>query len=365
MSDAGAEEWSGFEIAVVGMAGRFPGANDVATFWRNLRDGVESISTLTDEELLAAGEDPAKLADPAYVRAAGILDGIDQFDAAFFGMTPREAELMDPQHRLFLEHAWTALEDAGYDPARPAGSVGVFGGTGGYGYLLKNLVTSGATEGGGLPLLFGNGNDFLATRVSYKLDLKGPAFDVQTSCSSSLVAVHLASQALLSGECDMALAGGVGIVVPHGLGYLHQEQGIYSPDGHCRAFSSRAEGTVGGSGVAVVVLRRLSDALEDGDTIHAVIKGSAINNDGANKVGYAAPSVDGQSQVIRNALAMADVNADTMGYVETHGTGTTLGDPIEIAALTAAYRSQTERKGFCAIGSVKTNVGHLDAAAGV
>lgn len=365
MTAAGGEEWSGFEIAIVGMAGRFPGAADVPSFWRNLRDGVESITVLSDEELLAAGEDPARLADPNYVRAAAVLDDIDQFDAAFFGVTPREAELMDPQHRLFLEQAWIALEDAGYDPARVPGAVGVFGGTGGYGYLLKNLVSSGATVAGGLPLMFGNGNDYLATRVSYKLNLKGPAFDVQTSCSSSLVAVHLASQALLAGECDMALAGGAGIVVPQGLGYVHQEQGIYSPDGHCRAFSSRAEGTVGGSGVALVVLRRLSDALEDGDTIRAVIKGSAINNDGANKVGYAAPSVEGQAQVIRNALAMADVEPDSIGYVETHGTGTSLGDPIEIAALTAAYRSHTERKGFCAIGSVKTNVGHLDVAAGV
>jgi len=364
MTDAG-QDWNGFEIAIIGMAGRFPGARDVGQLWRNLHDGVESIRRLTDEELLAAGEDPARLADPAYVRASAVLDDIDLFDAAFFSVTPREAELTDPQHRLFLEHAWAALEDAGYDPARPPGSVGVYGGTGGSSYLLKNLVTSGVVASGGLPLMFGNGNDYLTTRVSYKLDLKGPSFDVQTSCSSSLVAVHLASQALLSGECDMALAGGVGIVVPHGLGYVHEEQGIYSPDGHCRAFSSRAEGTVGGSGVALVVLRRLADAIEDGDTIRAVIKGSAINNDGSHKIGYAAPSIEGQSQVIRNALAVADVEPDTMSYVETHGTGTSLGDPIEIAALTAAYRSRTDKRAFCAIGSIKTNVGHLDAAAGV
>ncbi|MDP6938410.1 MAG: SDR family oxidoreductase [Planctomycetota bacterium] len=358
-------EWTGFEIAIIGMAGRFPGAKNVEGLWANLRAGVESISVLTDEELLAAGEDPMNLEDPAYVRAASKLADVDQFDAGFFGMTPREAELTDPQQRLFLEQAWVSLESAGYDPDRCPGPVGVFGGVSQSGYFIKNLLTNEKVDRGSLPVLFGNGNDFLATRVSYKLGLKGPAIDVQTSCSSSLVAVHLACQSLLAGECDMALAGGVGLVVPQGRGYLHQEQGIYSPDGHCRAFSAQAEGTVGGSGVALVTLRRLEDAIEAGDNILAVIKGSAINNDGADKVGYAAPSVDGQAEVVRSALAMADVNPESIGYIESHGTGTALGDPIEIAALTAAFREQTERTDFCRIGSIKTNMGHLDSAAGV
>ncbi|MDE0916111.1 MAG: polyketide synthase, partial [Planctomycetota bacterium] len=320
-------EWTGFEVAIIGMAGRFPGAENVDGLWANLRAGVESISVLTDEELLAAGEDPRNLEDPAYVRAASKLADIDKFDAGFFGMTPREAELTDPQQRLFLEHAWVSLESAGYDPDRCPGPVGVFGGVSQSGYFIKNILTNEKVDRGSLPVLFGNGNDFLATRVSYKLGLKGPAFDVQTSCSSSLVAVHLACQSLLAGECDMALAGGVGIVVPQGRGYIHQEQGIYSPDGHCRAFSAQAEGTVGGSGVALVTLRRLEDAIEAGDNILAVIKGSAINNDGADKVGYAAPSVDGQTEVVRSALAMADVKPESIGYIESHGTGTALGDP--------------------------------------
>jgi len=365
MTTAGGEDWSGFEVAIIGMSGRFPGAADVTEFWANLRGGVESISVRTDEELLAAGVDRASLDDPHYVKAASVLADIDQFDAAFFGVTPREAEIMDPQQRLFLECAWEALESGGYDPARSPGPVGVFGGASTNSYFLNNLQTAPGVDVGGLPTLFGNQPDYLTTRVSYKLGLKGPSLDVQTGCSSSLVAVHLACQALIAGECDLALAGGVGVMVPHGRGYVHQEQGIYSPDGRCRAFSDRAEGTVGGSGVAVVSLRRLSDALEDGDPIVAVIKGTAINNDGSDKIGYAAPSVDGQAQVIRNALAMADVEASSIGYIETHGTGTALGDPIEIAALTAAFGDGDLPRGGCAIGSLKTNVGHLDAAAGV
>jgi non-ribosomal peptide synthase protein (TIGR01720 family) len=362
---ASAEDWSGFEIAIVGMAGRFPGARDVDQFWRNLRDGVESIAVLSDEELTAAGVDAASLSNPDYVKAAARLDDIDLFDAGFFGITPREAEIMDPQHRLFLETAWESLESAGFDPARCPGAVGVFGGTSTNSYFLNNLQAASGIDAGALPTLFGNQADYLTTRVSYKLGLKGPSLDVQTGCSSSLVAVHLACQALIAGECDLALAGGVGVMVPHGRGYVHQEQGIYSPDGHCRAFSSRAEGTVGGSGVAVVTLRRLADALEDGDPIVAVIKGTAVNNDGSEKVGYAAPSIDGQAQVIRNALAMADVDASSIGYVETHGTGTSLGDPIEIAALSMAFDDASIARGACAVGSLKTNIGHLDAAAGV
>ncbi len=357
--------WSGLEIAVVGMSGRFPGAGDVAEFWRKLRDGVECIETFTDDELSAAGVEPALLADPRYVKRGAVLEDIELFDAAFFGITPREAELMDPQHRMFLESAWTVLEDAGHDPARFRGSIGVYGGASTNTYFTENVLTSGTVESGGLPSLFGNQADYLTTRVSYKLNLRGPSLDVQTSCSSSLVAVHLACQALLSGECDLALAGGVTVTVPNVRGYLYQEQGIYSPDGHCRAFSKDAQGTVGGNGVAVVALRRLQDALDDGDCIRSVIKGSAINNDGSGKVGYAAPSVDGQAAVVRAALAMAEVEPDSVRYVETHGTGTSLGDPIEVAALTEAFRSGTQATGFCRIGSVKTNIGHLDVAAGV
>lgn len=360
-------EPTGFEVAIVGMAGRFPGARSVDEFWTNVRDGVESIRTFTVEELEEDGVPAELLADERYVRRGSVLDDIDRFDAAFFGVTPREAEVMDPQHRFFLECAWTALEDAGYDPDRPPGPIGVYGGTSTNTYLLENLLkTRDAAEG--MPALFGNQTDYLTTRVSYKLNLQGPSVDVQTSCSSSLVAVHLACQGLISGECDLALAGGVTITVPHKRGYLFAEQGIYSPDGHCRAFSSKAQGTVGGNGVAVVALRRLADALEDGDEIRAVIKGSAINNDGSDKIGYAAPSVDGQRKVIEGALAMAEVPAESVTYVETHGTGTSLGDPIEVAALTQAFRASTEGElpnQNCAIGSVKTNIGHLDVAAGV
>lgn len=355
--------YTGLEIAIVGMAGRFPGARSVAELWRNLRAGVESVTTFDDDELLAGGEDPARLRDPKYVRRGAVLDGIERFDAGFFGITPREAELMDPQHRLFLQEAWHALESAGCDPNRFDGAIGVYGAASSNTYLTENLLRNERVEPKSLPALFGNQGDYLTTRVSYKLDLRGPSVDVQTGCSSSLVALHLACQGLLAGECDLALAGGVSITVPHRRGYVHQEQGIYSPDGHCRAFSSRAEGTVGGNGVAIVALRRLEDALRDGDRVWAVVRGSAINNDGSDKVGYSAPSVAGQTQVVKNALAMADVDARSITYVETHGTGTALGDPIEVAALTDAFA--TDERGFCALGSIKTNVGHLDTAAGV
>ncbi|MFT5283889.1 MAG: non-ribosomal peptide synthase protein (TIGR01720 family) [Planctomycetota bacterium] len=365
MSDEQSDEYTGFEVAIVGVAGRFPGASDVAAFWQNLRGGVESIVFMTEEELLEAGEDPDKIRQPNYVPASALLEDYDMFDAGFFGFTPREAEIMDPQHRLFLEYSWSALENAGYDCSRFTGPVGVYGGTGSSEYLVNNVATSGLVDRLGMSVMFGNHNDYVTTRVSYKLNLSGPSFGVQTACSTSAIAIHLASQALLAGDCDMALAGGASLSLPHKRGYLHAEQGIYSPDGHCRAFAKDAEGTAGGSGVAVVVLRRLEDAIEAGDSIIAVIKGSAINNDGSNKVGYAAPSVDGQAEVIQNALSMAEVDAREIGLIEAHGTGTTMGDPIEIAGLTQAYRAQTEDNGFCAIGSVKTNVGHLGATAGV
>ena len=354
------------QIAIVGMAGRFPGARDLNQYWENLRAGVESISFFTDEELLAAGVDPRFLNDPAYVKAAGVLDEIDQFDATFFGFNPREAEITDPQQRVFLECAWEAMEDAGYDSESYNGAVGVFAGVGMNTYWLNLFANSDLIDiVGGTQAVISNDKDYLSTLVSYKLNLRGPSLTVQTACSTSLVAVHLACQSLLNGECDMALAGGSKINVRQIEGYHYQEGGIASPDGHCRAFDAQARGCMGGSGVGIVVLKRLADALTDGDLIHAVIKGSAINNDGSAKVGFTAPSVRGQAEVISEALAVAQVQPETITYVEAHGTGTSLGDPIEIRALTQAFRAGTQKKGYCAIGSVKTNIGHLDAAAGV
>ncbi|MBO9643442.1 MAG: SDR family NAD(P)-dependent oxidoreductase [Pseudacidovorax sp.] len=363
-------EASGLEIAIVGMAGRFPGADDVDAFWRNIRDGVESVRRYDDEALRALGVPQAVLDDPDYVRAGVPFQGFDQFDAAFFGYAPREAQTLDPQQRIFLECAWASLEHAGCDPARWEGKVGVYAGEGANVYLIRHLLPSfglGASSGIAelLGLMTGNSGGALCTRVAYKLNLRGPAVSVQTACSTSLTAVHTACQALLAHDCDMALAGGVWLNLLQEGGYRWQAGAILSPDGHCRAFDAAAAGTVIGSGAGVVVLKRLDEALRDGDTIHAVIKGSAANNDGSAKVGFTAPSVDGQAEVIRAAQLIADVSADTIGYVEAHGTGTTLGDPIEIAALTQAFRPDTSRRGFCAVGSVKANVGHLDAAAGV
>ncbi len=358
---------AGREIAIVGMAGRFPGAASVDELWANVAAGVESIRTFGDEELRAAGTHPSILERPNYVKSRGALAGVDLFDAAFFGYTPREAELMDPQHRLFLETAWEALERAGYDPARYGGRVGVYGGMSLGTYLLA-LVSRPELLAplGGMQVVIGNDKDYLPTRVSYKLNLRGPSVNVQTACSTSLVAVHVACQALLAGECEMALAGGVSASVAEVGGYLYEEGGIASPDGHCRAFDAAARGTVGGSGVGIVVLKRLADALADGDTVHAVIRGSAINNDGAAKVGYTAPSVAGQAAVLAAALAAAGVGPETVDYVEGHGTGTPLGDPIELAALNQAYGDAHLRRGRrCALGSVKSNLGHLDDAAGI
>ena len=355
-------------IAVVGLAGRFPGARNLIEFWRNLRDGIESISTLGDEQLIAAGVTRAELENPDYVRSAAILDDIDRFDAAFFGLSPRDAAIMDPQHRFFLECAWEALENAGWSADEFSGRVGVYAGSGMNTYLIHNLLANpDLIASAGLFLLkqTGNDKDVLATRVSYQLNLTGPSLAVQTACSTSLVAIHLACQGLLNHECDMAMAGGVTIEIPHGLGYLYREGEILSRDGHCRSFDAASSGTIFGSGVGIVVLRRLEDAVKDGDYIHAVIRGTAINNDGARKVSYLAPSVAGQADAIAEALTVADVEADSISYVETHGTGTTVGDPIEIAALTRAFRASTERDGFCAIGSLKASIGHLDAAAGV
>jgi acyl transferase domain-containing protein len=364
------ETTTGLELAIVGMAGRFPGAADIDAFWRNIRDGVESVLSFSDEALRARGVPEAAWSDPAYVKAGVELDDMDQFDAGFFGFSPRDAEQLDPQQRLFLESAWQALEHAGYAGVARPPVVGIYAGSGANLYLLRHLLPAADLSAASdisalLGLMNGNENDSLTSRVAYKLNLRGPAVSVQTACSTSLVAVHLACRSLLNHETDLALAGGVWLNLLQGGGYRHQAGSILSPDGHCRAFDARAAGTIIGSGVAVVALRRLCDALAEGDTIHAVIKGSAVNNDGAAKVGYTAPSVEAQAEVIRAAQAIAEVPADSIGYVEAHGTGTALGDPIEVAALTQAFRASTQRRGFCAIGSVKTNVGHLDAAAGV
>ena len=354
-------------IAIIGMSGCFPGAKNLSEFWLNLRHGVESISFFSDEELEALGVDPAVFKKANYVKAYGILKDVELFDASFFGFSPREAEIIDPQQRLFLEYAWQAFESAGYAADQYKGLVGVYAGVSISTYWLNNLLSNQSfiEAVGEYQAVLGNDKDFLATRVSYKLNLKGPSVVVQTGCSTSLVAVHLACQALLNFECDMALAGAARVKVPRSKGYLYEGEMIYSPDGHCRAFDATARGTVGGEGVGIVVLKRLADALADGDYVHAIIKGSAINNDGSLKVGYTAPSVDGQSEVIVMAQAMAGVHPDTISYIEAHGTGTAVGDPIEVAALTGAFRTRTERKGFCAIGSVKTNLGHLDTAAGI
>ena len=358
------------DIAIVGLAGRYPGAPDVDAFWRNIRSGIESVSFFSDEELRDRGVPPEALADPDYVKAGVVLDGMDRFDAGFFGYSAREAEYLDPQQRFFLETAVEALEHAGCYGDRQPRRIGIYGGASTNQYAWRNLLSAGVLGGKGeeaslQTLLNGNEKDALCTRVAYELNLQGPAVTVQTACSTSLVAVHMACQALLNHEADMTLAGGVSLNLGQGLGYRYQAGSIASPDGHCRAFDARAAGTVSGSGVGIVAMKRLADALADGDTIHAVIKGSAINNDGSAKVGYTAPSVEGQAQAILSAQMIADVSPDSIGYIEAHGTGTPMGDPIEIAALTQAFRTETERTGYCAIGSVKTNIGHLDAAAGV
>jgi acyl transferase domain-containing protein/thioesterase domain-containing protein len=358
----------GPDIALIGLALRVPGARDAGEFWRNLAGGVESLARLGEAELRRSGVPPSLLRDPHYVRAAMALDDVEMFDAGFFGLSPREAAIMDPQHRHFLEVCWEALEDAGHPPERFAGAIGLFAGSGMNAYMPYHLFTNPELmHGTGLFLVrhTGNDKDFLTTRASYCFNLRGPSVNVQTACSTSLVAIHYACQSLLSRECDLALAGGVTIELPHRRGYLYQEGEILSPDGHCRAFDHRSKGTVFGSGVGMVALRRLQDALADGDQIRAVIKGSAVNNDGSRKVGYLAPSVDGQAEAVTEALSLAGIDPETVTYLETHGTGTPVGDPIEITALTQAFRTFTARRGFCAIGSVKTNIGHLDTAAGV
>lgn len=356
------------DIAIVGMAAHLPGAVDIDAYWRNLRDGVALIRRLSEDELREAGEDPGLIRHRDYVPFGAPLDGFEMFDAEFFGFSPKEAAIMDPQHRQFLETAWEALETAGHVPENFPGQVGVFAGCGMGSYFYFNVCSNpDLVENTGMFLLrhTGNDKDFMTTRLSHVLDLHWPSINLQTACSTSLVATHYAVQALLNGECDLALAGGVTIVLPQGRGFLYKENEILSPDGACHAFDHRAQGTVFGSGSGVVVLRRLADAIEDGDHIWAVIKGTAVNNDGAQKAGYLAPSVDGQAQAVAEAHAIAGVTSDTIDYVECHGTGTYLGDPIEVAALTQAFRESGLGVGHCRIGSVKTNIGHLDTAAGV
>ncbi|MCC5622905.1 type I polyketide synthase [Nostoc sp. CHAB 5715] len=352
-------------IAVIGLVGRFPGARNIGEFWENLCKGRESISFFSDEELEASGVDPTLLSNPNYVKAGANISDIEMFDASFFDFSPREAETLDPQHRILIECAWEALENAGYEPGTGKNLTGVYVGTDMSSYFLNNLSSHpDLIESIGFPIIYGNSQDFAATRVSYKLNLKGPSINIQTSCSTSLVAVHSACQGLLNYECDMALAGGICITSLQKEGYFYEEGGITSPDGHCRAFDASSQGTIFGNGVGLVVLKRLEDAITDSDFIHAVIKGSAINNDGAAKVGYTAPSVGGQAEVIAEAQANASVTPETITYIEAHGTGTALGDPIEISALKKVF-ARTNKKEFSAIGSVKTNVGHLNIASGV
>ncbi len=309
-------------IAVIGMAGRFPGADDLDELWRNLCGGVESITFWSKDELAAAGVAPALLDDPRYVRAAGVLKDIERFDAPLFGFSPREADLLDPQHRIFLETCWQALEVAGYESSAYGGTIGVFGGMGMSKYLLHNLLPrKDVLEAAGpLQIRILNDKDFLASLAAFKLDLRGPSVSVQSACSTSLVATCLACQSLATYQCDVALAGGVAVSVPHVEGYVALDS-VTSPSGHCRAFDAGADGTVGGSGCGVVVLKRLADALADGDTIHAVIKGSATNNDGALKLGYTAPGVEGQLEVVAMAQAVAGIRGDAITYLEAHGTG--------------------------------------------
>ncbi len=349
---------TGMEIAVIGMDGRFPGAPGTAAFWENLSNGVESIRFFSGKELLDAGVEPAELEDPAYVKARGYLEGAEYFDAAFFGYTPNEADTMDPQLRLLHQCAWHALEDAGYNPESYNGFIGFYAGAKtSFIWQMLRLVTGKETTS------HLTDKDFIATHVSYALNLKGPSFTMASACSTSLLAVTLACQGLLSGECDMALAGGVSINLPQVRGYRYSKGMIASPDGHCRAFDADAEGTVFGDGVGLVVLKMLDSALEDGDHIYAVIKGFAVNNDGSRKVGYTAPSVDGQAEALKAAYQMAEVAPESVTYIEAHGTGTPLGDPVEIEALKLAF--DTDKKNYCAVGSLKTNVGHLDGAAGI
>lgn len=355
------------DIAVVGMACRFPGADDYNEYWCNLINGTGTLSNFSNEELLNEGIRSDVLKNSRYVRTKGIINDVRQFDADLFGILPRDAKIMDPQQRLMLECAWSALDDAGYNNEANSNEniVGMFVGCNVSSYYMNNILNSNDSASDNLSVLIGNGNDYFATRLSYFLNLRGPSLTIQTACSSSLVCVHAACQALLSRECDMAMAGGVSITFPCKSGYIYTPDSILAPDGVCRPFDSHSSGTVFSDGLGIVVLKKLEDALKDNDNIRAIIKGSAVNNDGKNKVGYTTPSIQGQSEVIALAYDFADVDPDKIGYIEAHGTGTPIGDPIEIKALTNAFRLHTLRNQYCAIGSVKANIGHLSVAAGI
>jgi len=364
------ETTTGLEIAIIGLAGRFPGSESIDEFWNNLKNGVESITFFSDEELLEAGIESELLENPNYIKAKGVIQDHDCFDASFFRYTPGEAWVMAPQVRLFHECAWEALEDAGYVPETYDGRIGLYAGASSSSYWETLTLRAVLDQKTGLSrsvdrfsLFKLNDKDYLTTRISHRLNLTGPSFSVQTACSTSLVAVHLAVQALLNGECEMALAGGVAVSLPHMTGYLYHEGMILSPDGHCRAFDEQARGTMIGEGAGIVVLKLLEDALSDGDHIYAVVKGSAINNDGVRKVGFSAPSIEGQAEVITTAQYIARVVPESITCLEAHGTGTELGDPVEMEALKLAFN--TNKRGYCALGSVKTNIGHLDTAAGI
>lgn len=353
------KEQTGLEVAVIGMAGRFPGAKNTREFWNNLINGVETITFFSDPELEEAGVPKEMITNPNYIKAKGVLDDIEYFDANFFGYNPKDAQTLDPQTRIFFECVWHALENAGYDPFSYQGLIGLYAGA------SVNYFWEAQTVGsnpGDLSGYFSQAQ-FMNTRISYSLNLKGPSVFLNTACSTSLTAIHLACRALLTGECNIALAGGVTINLPQKNGYLYEEGSIVSPDGHCRAFDAQAKGTVWGEGAGVVVLKLLKKAVADGDHIYAVIKGTALNNDGSQRAGYTAPSIEGQADVVRTAQRVARVEPESISYIEAHGTGTNIGDPIEIEALKTAFH--TDKKQFCRIGSVKTNIGHLDVAAGI
>ncbi|MGA9035559.1 MAG: type I polyketide synthase, partial [Pseudolabrys sp.] len=355
------------DIAIIGLSCRLPGAATTEEYWKNLCDGVESVNFFSDQELVAAGVDPSLVANPRYVKAAPVLRDVEMFDASFFGYSPKDAALMDPQQRLFLEVSWEAFENAGYDPAGYPGKVGVLSTGGGVvaSYLLAKLHHADFPGQTASTSHINNDKDFLSTRVSFKLNLTGPSFTIQSACSSSLVAVHQACQNLRFNECDMMLVGGSVVRVPQVEGYLAEKRNLYSMDGHCRPFDLSGQGTIFGSGVGAVLLKPLEKAVADRDHIFAVIKGTAANNDGSAKISYTASSVGQQSQAVADALKLADVSADSVGYIECHATGTSVGDPLEIEALTVAFRKETNRKQYCAVGSVKGNIGHPEQAAGI
>ena len=367
MSDSSvSEDMPTNALAVVGMAGRFPGARDVDQFWENLCAGREGVRFFRPEDLDPSI--PAEVrSDPAYVRARGVIEDCDKFDAGFFGVTPLEAQVMDPQQRIMLEVAWSALENAGHPPSQFPGLIGVYLGMNWNRYRTHCVSAHPdvVARFGEFNTSLANEYDFLATRISYKLNLRGPSINISTACSTSLVAIAQASQALLNYDCDIALAGGVSITVPVNSGYLYQEGSMLSADGHCRSFDASSTGTTFNDGAGIVVLRRLEDAIEDGDHIYAVVRGFAVNNDGADKVSFTAPSVTGQAQVIRSALEYADIDPATIGLIEAHGTATPLGDPIEVSALKRVFSASGSTGARCALGSVKSSIGHVIHAAGV